>query len=748
MEAIESLKQILKRERNARKVAEQIIEDKSRELYLTNQQLEEQAAELRKKSRELFVLNEQLKSLNGSLEEQVASRTIALQEKIVELKNSNRYKSEFLANMSHELRTPLNSILVLANILGENMGNNLTEKQVEHANIIQSSGKDLLTLINNILDLAKIEAGKTDLLEEEIPVADIKTNLLDVFYELSRKKEITLSVLITENVPSKIFTDKQKLLQILRNFLSNAFKFTEAGGRVQVIIDLINKNTEHGPELKFSVSDNGIGIEPDMQELIFNAFQQADGSISRKYGGTGLGLSICRELATMFNGKITLKSEFGSGSTFDFICPLKQKKEAGALVVDMGKCESGFLHILQQNKYNIVDDRSNISRGEHLVLILEDDNRFAQILKKFSEERGFKTILLDNGQHGFAFARKYQPVAILVDTLLPEVDGWSVLKSLKSSRLTCSIPVHIFSFEDKVEKSKNFKGKFFSIKPVDLMMLERTFNSIQEISPVPKQCLMIGKNYDDFFLYYGKIHFGFSNVKFANDADGVLGLLGKEAFEILFLMDAEIEGMDMLSFLNRLHNLMKTQGKSVELFCFVYNNEIANSASRFHNVIFVDSNGLEKKYGIILPERAGGNVSERSTKPAVAKRQLRATKLNSKKFLVVDDDSRNIFVLNCLLDPYNVSVIMANNGQEALERLEEYPAIDIVLMDIMMPVMDGYEAIKRIRETKRKEDLPIVALTAKAMRGDRKEALAVGANAYLTKPIDVDEFFGVVMELL
>ncbi len=711
MDNLETLKRILKREREARKQAETIIEEKSREL---------------------FYLNQQLKDLNTSLEKQVADRTVELKRKVEELKDSNRYKSEFLANMSHELRTPLNSILLLARILRDNKENNFTPKQIEYAKVIFNSGTDLLSLINDILDLAKIEAGRVDLILEDVSVLEIKSDLQQMFKGLSEEKNINFNIELESDFPAFFQTDRTKLLQVVRNLLSNAFKFTHNGGNIFL------KFFKEENQIKIVVEDDGIGIEKEKLDLVFEAFQQADGSTSRKYGGTGLGLSICKELIALMNGTIHVESEVGKGSVFTIHIPFVSD------LTDVGI----KLPLEDKDMNSVLSVKEKIYQGQERkvnnqpLLIIEDDERFVKILKDFSVEKGLSVVVASQGDTGLYFAKKFQPISILLDIQLPVMSGWEVLKELKSDPETADIPVHIFSVVDKEKLGLSLGAESYKVKPININDLESTFEKIIDLKDQSKkECLILAKDSTIFPQYYQALQNHYSNVRFSSEYSNALFLLRENNFGTLVLLEDDLQEPAFSEFMDAIHLLCTENNQSLKIY--LPNDALSAVKEKMEKGpldIIIGNQALEKDYGIShLNVKQKSNGKEKGDPSEF---------LQGKEILLVEDEMRNVFALDSVLEPYGAKIQVANNGQEALDCLKENHKYDIVLMDIMMPVMDGYEAMAHIRNHPDWKKLKIIAVTAKAMKGDAEKCLEAGANAYVSKPIDVDELYKTMYELL
>lgn len=730
------------------------LQNQQEELRQTNEELTRQAEVLQASEEELRVQEEELRQINAELEEKneaVEMSRQALAQKASELEITGKYKSEFLANMSHELRTPLNSVLILAKILSENKQANLTGKQIEYANIIHKSGTDLLNLINDILDLSKIEAGKIDFNFEEVKVDSILRDISQIFHVIAEEKSITFKQEKDETVPDNIYTDKQRLEQVIKNLLSNAFKFTPARGAVTLSFkttentanltnDLLRKSKKI---LVVEVNDTGIGIPTEKQQLIFEAFQQADGSTSRKYGGTGLGLSISKELIKKLGGEIKLESKEQTGSKFLLYLPLNQEAFAeietqNSEAKEAAETEFELTDVVEQTK--IIDDRKFLAPGDKIMLIIEDDPQFAYIVQDFARSRGYKTIVALQGDEGLYYARKYRPSAITLDIQLPVIDGWTLLKLLKSDEKLKKIPVHVISATD-VDKSGGAALAFIK-KPVEKEDLEKAFNLInRNIHSDLKKILLLASN-DDIDTFMKKV---FKE----KHADIECDVVGTEAEAITKIEETKYDCIivDMGHQLEKGKKELKAvhaTAKNNDTPIIIYLDEDLSSKDevqlkRLSDVIIRDSSQSKDRLMDEL-ELFLYKVQEVENAPfpkaSFASNLNNETTLQNRKVLLADDDMRNVFALSNLLEENNMQVITANDGKEAIALLEENPDIDIVLMDIMMPEMDGYEAMKLIRANKKFAHVPIIALTAKAMQGDREKTLQAGASDYITKPVD------------
>lgn len=723
------------------------LQQQEEELRQTNEELTQQAEILQASEEELKVQEEELRQINAELEEKNEAVEIARQSlaaKALELEITGKYKSEFLANMSHELRTPLNSVLILAKLLADNKQHNLTSKQVEYASVIHKSGNDLLNLINDILDLSKIEAGKIDLNFEQVDVKGIANDIRLLFSVLAEERSVRFDINVDKFFPQTIQTDKLRLEQIIKNLLSNAFKFTSKGGNVTLSFDVMtppaalrNEDIRNAEKvIAVAVKDTGIGIPRDKQQMIFEAFQQADGSTSRRYGGTGLGLSISKELIKKLGGEIRLESEEGQGSTFTIYLPVDGMQSVERTPVQQEE-PVVIEGIVPQTK--IADDRVSIAGNDKVMLIIEDDEHFARILQDYARERQYKTIVALQGDEGLYYARLYLPSAIILDMQLPVLSGGQVLKALKAEEKLKNIPVHIISAYDEAMQAAPGAIAYLK-KPVEKHDLENVFSLIgtYTMSGVKRMLVLSGdylKN-NSLTSFIDKRHFDVEcdyaatereakELLKTNKYDCVIADIGKNLekgikevqqlkplleenkIPVIIYMDKDISAADELK-LKKISNIVirdSVQSKDRlmdELELFLY------------RVQEVENADIPRRQPIITDDKI----------------------LNGKKVLLVDDDVRNVFALNTLLEEQNMNVITAENGKEALDQLSHNADLDIILMDVMMPEMDGYEAIRRIRADQRFAKLPIIALTAKAMVGDREKSIEAGASDYITKPVD------------
>ncbi len=740
------------------------LQAQQEELSTTNEELEEQTLLLKRSEEQLKAQQEELQVTNEELEEknemlgrqknEVESARKGLQEKAEELALASKYKSEFLANMSHELRTPLNSLLLLAQSLADNKGGNLTSEQVEFARIIHNSGSDLLNLINEILDLAKIEAGRISLSIAKVKVEDLAEGVRVSFGHLAKQNGLALEVEVSPDAPAELVSDKKRIEQVIRNLVSNAIKFTEHGkvtvafGRPSAEADLRDLDLERSHCLAIAVRDTGIGIDPAHQKVIFEAFQQVDGSTSRKYGGTGLGLSISRELAHLLGGKIHLSSTPGQGSTFTMYLPISLPKgaeaapsvETGSTPVrarqerpsTMGRLESALPASV------IDDDRENLAGGDKVILIVEDDPAFARILYKKCQEKGFKCLAASNGETGLDLAGRHLPSAVILDLGLPGMTGWAVLAALKDDTRTRHIPVHIISVEQASSEALRKGAVGHATKPINQQELENAFKKLEEVATKGTKRVLVVE--DDAELRRSTVKLiGGKDVTVDEVATGqqAMEALRRDHYDcmVLDLGLPDIDGRELL------HKLIK-EGVALPPVIVHTAREItpeeeADLRESAESIVIKDVRSQERlldEVSLFLHRM----VSKMPAKERQIIRNLHESDvlLKGKKVLVVDDDMRTTFALSALLAELGMKPLKADNGQRALRILEEQPGVDLVLMDIMMPVMDGYETMKRIRGQAKFAHLPIIALTAKAMPADREKCLAAGASDYLTKPVD------------
>lgn len=724
------------------------------ELENMNTELEAQSQKLQASEEELKVQQEELQESNKELENrsqllEVRNREIARNAE--ELALTSKYKSEFLANISHELRTPLNSILLLSRLLHENTDQNLNHDQVEYAKVIQSSGTGLLALIDEILDLSKIEAGKMDLDYQTVNIQSFVADLKALFDPIAREKNLDFKMELNDTAQLMIETDRIRLDQVLKNLLSNALKFTPVGNVTLTVAKPTNSNF-----ITFEVKDTGIGIAPDKQAQVFEAFQQADGSTRRKFGGTGLGLSISKKLVNLLGGDIRLESKEGQGSTFIVSIPVKRGETINVMPLPSPSPAEVMANTAQsENKYitkiipnNISDDRDSVGENDKLILIIEDDIGFAKVLLDYTHKNGYKGIVAVRGDEGIDMARKHNPIGILLDIQLPVKSGWEVMDLLKGDIKTRHIPVHIMS-SYQVKNESLLKGAVdFINKPVAYEQLPEVFQRIEEArSKENKKVLIIEDNpkHAKALAYYLETFSINSEVK-STVSDSIDSLKKREVDCVILDMgipdassyqtleearkNPELENLPIIIFTGKSLSLaeesrIKQYADSIIIKTAHSYQRMLDEVSLFLHIVSEKVNEDKLK--------APGNI-HLSLGDVLEKRTV----------LIVDDDVRNIFSLSKSLEQLRMNVVTAIDGKEALQRLQDNPQIDIVLLDMMMPEMDGYETATRIRQNQKWKNLPVIAVTAKAMTGDREKCINAGASDYITKPVDVDQLLSLL----
>ncbi|MES2980878.1 MAG: HAMP domain-containing protein [Verrucomicrobiota bacterium] len=718
------------------------------------------AGELQSRQEELEKTNEELQEKAGQLAEQnaeverknreVEQARMALEGKAKQLSLTSRYKSEFLANMSHELRTPLNSLLILADQLGCNYDGNLTPKQVEFARTILGSGRDLLRLINDILDLSKIESGNFTVSVGQVRLKDLFDNLDRTFRHVAQEKGLNFVFELDEDLPEVIHTDEQRLDQVLKNLVSNALKFT-AKGHVIFRVENAKPNGRHdgfvlegaSEVLAFTVTDSGIGISEDKHMVIFEAFQQADGSTSRRYGGTGLGLAISRELARLLGGEIRVESHEGKGSSFTLLLP---RYPAKAFLENTDGYKSSAVITEGEDSADLVageipfhDDRANISSQDKVILIVEDDPDFAQFLLDNTRVQGMKGIVTSRGHKALDFARAYKPIGITLDITLPDIDGWNLLSRLKADLSTRHIPVVVISADSEPENALKQGAIGFHMKPLETSHVTALLERFRERSVSPAGNLLVVEDNEEQREFIKElIGNKTAHLVLAEDAAQALEILESEVIDcaVVDLVLPDTSGFQLIETM---------RSKYPYLPIVVYTAKDLSSAEEkelnylAQTVILKDVRSPERLYDqtalwlhrevAALPAH-GREIIQRLNDPNAL--------LAGKKVLIVDDDIRNIFAMTSLLERYKMVIMSAERGETALEMIQESNDIDMVLMDIMMPEMDGYEIMETIRNRYGFKELPIIALTAKAMKGDREKCIAAGASDYISKPVDTD----------
>src|SRR5437868_4226033 len=744
------------------KASEELLQSQQEELQQTNEELEDKALLLSEQNRRIEIKNREIE----------LART-ALQERAEQLALSSRYKSEFLANMSHELRTPLNSLLILARLLAENTDRNLTPKQIEFAQTIHHAGSDLLQLINDILDLSKVEAGKMEVHVGDVTLRAVRDYAERTFGPLAAEKGLGLDVEVAENAPPMIVTDEVRLQQVIKNLLSNAVKFTETGGVVMRIEPAGEEVQFATPELadaeavvSFSVTDTGTGIPDDKLHVIFEAFQQADGTTSRRYGGTGLGLSISREIARLLGGEIRVRSTPGRGSTFTLYLPAVYTVplRTGALEANLDRLVDEGRGLLDETAAllaiggapeldpalllpgDVEDDRNDIEEGDRVVLLVEEDGDVARTMLEAARERGFKAVVARRGDAGLALAHELQPAAIVLDTALPAMDGWAVLDELKHSPVTRHIPVHVVSANGGKADALRAGALAVLEKPPARERLAESFERIEHfIERTVKSLLVVEDDDDQRSSIVELVSADDVEITAVASCEEAGRLLAEQDFDcmVLDLKLADGSGFDLLAQIDRDERL-------ATLPVIVYAGTDLNESEetelrRYAEAIIVKD--------VRSPERLLDETSlflhrvetrlprprRRAEQPPSAENVFRG-----KKVLIVDDDVRNVFALTSALEANGMEVVFAENGRAGIDVLRENPDVDLVLMDIMMPELDGYEAMREIRAIDEFSGLPIISLTAKAMKGDRDRSIEAGASDYITKPVDLGQLLSLM----
>ena len=708
------------------------LQSQQLELKQTNDELEEKARLLQERNQEVERRTREVEEARTELEKRAEQLSL-----------TSKYKSQFLANMSHELRTPLNSLLILSKQLAENSQGNMTPNQVEFAQTIRAAGTDLLTLINDILDLSKIESGTTAIDLQDISVSSIEAEVKRTFSQIAGDKGLKFVVACDEDVPKSIVTDPTRLQQVLKNLLSNAFKFTSEGS---VTLHLKMAHDRRlpftGPAVAFSVSDTGIGIPTDKFNVIFEAFQQADMGTSRKFGGTGLGLSISREIAGLLGGEITVESTPGRGSTFTLYHPTQRQ----AVVREVREQREVMVHAPRPvtsahvHEAARLDDRTEIEAGDRTLLVVEDDPTFAKVLAAFARERGFKSIVAYSGREALELANRYVPDAITLDVGLPDLDGWQVLDELKRGIATAHIPVHVISGDEHQQRALQAGAVAHLQKPVSEEALMDTFDRLLGFAENRgKNVLVVEDDLTQLNAMVGLIGTGEMQVTAVSSADAALAAVEKQKYDCIVI---DLGLPDMTG--DKLIEALRSRPNSDTAPIIVYtgkslSREDETRLQRLSSTIIVkDGHAPERlldelNFFLHRVEADLGHVKRNASGDGSG------AHLAERRVLIVDDDARNIFALEAALRSYGMDVVTAESGALGIEILQKRNDIDVVLMDIMMPEMDGFETIRRIRAQERLADIPIIALTAKAMKGDRDACITAGASEYVSKPVDVDQ---------
>ncbi len=754
------------------------LQAQQEELRVANEELMSQGSQLRESQARLETQQAELEQTNVQLEEHsermrehndaLATAKREVEHKVIELARANRYKSEFLANMSHELRTPLNSSLILAKLLGDNREGNLTPEQVKFARGISTAGNDLLTLINDILDLSKIEARKIEITRTNVDIADLAQKLAQTFEPMAEQKQIFFRIIKGPDLPATIDTDGQRLAQILKNLLSNALKFTERG---EVTLEI----SARGNDVEFAVRDTGIGIASEHQQIVFEPFRQADGTTNRKFGGTGLGLSISRELARMLGGRITLASKPGEGSVFRLLMPRVAPDippapapglHAPAAAPERSHAAHGahdvpgvrYAHgsngahgavprIGKPRPATVPDDRAKITNEARVLLIVEDDPTFAKVLYDLAHELGFDCLVASSADEGIELSTQFRLAAVVLDIKLPDHSGLTVLDRLKHNAATRHVPVQVISAEDNTRLAREMGAAGALLKPVDREALQATLANLKDkFASELRTVLVVEDNELQRESLRQLLASDTIRVVGVDNAAAALEQLRSTTFDCMVL-DLSLPDASGYELLERMAAddayafppVIVYTGKAISA------EEEQQLRKYSRSIIIKGAKSPERlldEVSLFLHQVEGRLPPDRQRMLADARRRDAA--FEGRRILVVEDDVRNIFALSSVLEPLGGSIVIARNGREALQRVSAHPAPDIVLMDIMMPEMDGFEAMQEIRKKPELRDLPIIALTAKAMPDDQQRCLAAGASDYISKPIDVDKLVSLI----
>jgi CheY-like chemotaxis protein/signal transduction histidine kinase/HAMP domain-containing protein len=720
------------------------LQTRQTELQSTNEELATKAKQLAEQNVEVERKNSEVEQARGALEEKAA-----------ELALTSKYKSEFLANMSHELRTPLNAILLLGQQLADNPGGTLTPKQVDFAKNIHSAGTDLLTLITDILDLSKIESGIVTVDVDKVLLASLRDSVQRTFHHVAESKGVSLRVEIDSRLPESFSTDSKRLQQILKNLLSNAFKFTDHGevamkvrrasGGWSLDHPILSASFPMGV-VAFEVTDTGIGIAPEKQRIVFEAFHQADAGTSRKYGGTGLGLAISRELAGLLGGEIRLVSAPESGSTFTLYLPLEYAgptRPTTTIISDpaeTGAVASTPLLTVARAEERVPDDRDTVKPGDdNVLLIVDDDPHYARILLGVARDKGFKGIVANRGQAAIALAREYQPTAITLDLFLPDTLGWSVLSTLKLDPATRHIPVQMISVVEDRQHGLSHGAFSYLVKPATTSDLEKALDRLKTyVEPHTKHLLVVEDNEAEREGIVALLAHDDIQITAVGTGGEALHMLFESTFDCC-VVDLRLPDMSGLDLLERVQHDPRLRDVPIVVFTGkeLNRDEAERLKALSNSVVLKDVQSPERLFDetALFLHRIIRDLPE--AKRQMVDRLYSSTDiLRDRRVLVVDDDARNIFALTTLLEQEGMFVLGATNGRQAIEIIKETPDLSAVLMDIMMPGMDGYHTMREIRSDQRFRGLPIIALTAKAMKGDRERCLHAGASDYIAKPVD------------
>ncbi|MGF6273914.1 CheY-like chemotaxis protein [Massilia sp. UYP11] len=756
LEESQTLNEELQVQQEELRTANEELEEQSRALEESQSALENQQAELRTTNDQLAEQALNLDMKNAAL--QAAQEQ--LHQRAVELESASRYKSEFLANMSHELRTPLNSSLILAKLLSDNTSGNLSDEQVRFAQTIYSAGNDLLQLINDILDISKVEAGKLELVPEDVPVRRVVEGLARTFEPLARQKQLEFRIAVEPGVPASLHTDRQRMEQILKNLLSNAVKFTEVGS-----VSLSVATTPDG-DVAFRVQDTGIGIAADQQDKIFDAFHQADGTTSRRFGGTGLGLSITRDLTRLLGGSVTVSSAPNEGSVFTLVLP--RGIPALPAPAELPVVSAPLPHYTPapaaaptavaptapatptgsaEPVGSFPDDRDRSADGRRTVLVVEDEAPFARILYDLAHELDYRCLVAMSADEGLALAVSQRPDAVLLDVRLPDRSGLTVLQQLKDNPSTRHIPVHVISSIENGGEALHLGAIGYALKPASREALEEVFRKLQEKSAQKiKRVLLVEDDERQRDSVVALIADDDVEIAAVGTASEALTHLKSDVFDCM-IIDLKLPDMQGGELLERMSHEELCSFPPVIVYTGrnLTRDEEAQLLRYSRSIIIKGARSPERlldEVTLFLHKVESELSTERQTMLKAVRGRDRV--FEGRTILLVDDDVRNVFALTSALEQRGARIEVGRNGFEAIAKLDEVPGIDLVLMDIMMPGMDGLEAMRRIRADGRFDRLPIIAITAKAMKDDQEQCLAAGANDYLAKPIDLSRLYSLL----
>jgi len=710
------------------------LQSQQNELQQSNEQLEQKARELAEQNVEVERKNQEIEQARRALEDKAS-----------ELALTSKYKSEFLANMSHELRTPLNSILILGQQLAENPDHNLTVKQVDFARTIHGAGTDLLNLISDILDLSKIESGTVTVEAEELTLANVVDAVARPFRHMADARQLVFKATLDPSLPRSMLTDSKRLQQVLKNLLSNAFKFTSQGS-VNLSVSTAKEGwssnhavlSQAASVIVFEVSDTGIGIPAEKQKLIFEAFQQADASTSRKYGGTGLGLAISRELASLLGGEIQLRSTPGVGSSFRLYLP---SRYVGA-TVPLRPMTNAAAILPERPSEQILDDRAELLGSDTVLLVVEDDPHYARILMDLAHGEGFKVIVATRGDEALDLAMEYNPAAISLDIFLPDMLGWTVMSQLKQNPRTRHIPVQIITLDEDRQHGLARGAFSFVTKPTSVEGVQNALAKIMSyVRPRKKRLLVIEDNPAEQLSIEALLNHSDIEIETVDTGQAALEILRERPADcvVLDLRLPDISGFELLQRFSKEPALsdmpvvvftgrelspeedaqLHAMARSIVVKGVESPERLLDETALFLHRVVTDLPDDKQK----MLERLTGSDED----------------LKDRVVLLVDDDARNIFALSSALERRGMKVLTATTGREAIELVNSTPDLALVLMDIMMPEMDGYQTMAVIREDPKLQRLPIIALTAKAMKGDREKCLEAGASDYLAKPVNTEQ---------